>query len=662
MILLQANRVNKRYDGVEVLREASITVRAGDKIGLVGPNGAGKSTLLRILTGQEAPDEGHVYVKSGVELGYVAQFVGRGEDMRVYDFVAEAKRPVQQLERELRELEAQMSSAALEEDAARFADIAHLYEEKTRRFEALGGYQWEADVRRVLAGLSFPREMYDLPISALSGGQRTRLALARLLASRPDVLLLDEPTNYLDMDTLAWLEDFLSHSEMSLVVVSHDRYFLDRVTRLTVALERGQTRAYPGPYRVYLEMRAAEREEMWRRYEAQQDEIARMEAFIERNIARASTHRRAQSRRRMLERMERLERPPGDDPSLWMRFPVRRTSGEDVLEVRDLAIGQGGQPLARHISFRVQRGMRLAILGPNGVGKTTLLRTLVGELPPLGGWFRFGQGVDLGYYAQEDGGLPPDERVLDVVWNASPELDHTSVRKLLAQFLFRGEDVLKPVRALSGGEQSRLRLCLLMQSGANVLVMDEPTNHLDIPSKEALEAALEDYDGTVIFVSHDRYFIDKLATHVAVLQPDGVAWYIGNYTDYVEKVMENERLRRIEGAEDGPEEGEAGAGGTGSQETSQASPVRRRIRTSEARKLEAEIARWEEAAHRMEREMEQVAREQSEAAVAQEVDRLRELDERYRRLEAEYQRALEQWEAKSLELEELKKALEAWRG
>ncbi|WP_367306533.1 ABC-F family ATP-binding cassette domain-containing protein [Alicyclobacillus acidocaldarius] len=657
MILLQANRVKKSYDGIEVLRGASITVRAGDKIGLVGPNGAGKSTLLRILTGEEAPDEGSVYVKSGVRLGYVAQFIGRGEDMRVYDFVAEAKRPIQQLERELRELEAQMSDPALYEDEARFADIAHLYEEKTRRFEALGGYQWETDIRRVLAGLNFPREMYDVPISALSGGQRTRLALARLLAARPDVLLLDEPTNYLDMDTLAWLEDFLSHGEMSLVVISHDRYFLDRVTRLTVALEGGQTRAYPGPYRVYLEMRAAEREEMWRRYEAQQDEIARMEAFIERNIARASTHRRAQSRRRMLERMERMERPPADDPSLWMRFSVRRTSGEDVLEVRDLAIGHRGQALARHISFRVQRGMRLAILGPNGAGKTTLLRTLVGELRPIEGWFRFGQGVDLGYYAQEDGGLPPDERVIDVVWNTFPELDHTSVRKLLAQFLFRGEDVLKPVRALSGGEQSRLRLCLLMQSGANVLIMDEPTNHLDIPSKEALEAALENYDGTVIFVSHDRYFIDQIATHVAVLKPDGVEWYIGNYTDYLEKVMENERLRRIEGAEDEIEEG-----GGGTREVAEDPPARRRIRSSEARKLEAEIARLEEAAHRMEREMEQVAKEQSEAAVAQEIERLRELDARYRRLEADYQHALEQWEAKSLELEELRKALEDWHG
>ncbi|WP_206880463.1 ABC-F family ATP-binding cassette domain-containing protein [Alicyclobacillus mali (ex Roth et al. 2021)] len=657
MILLQANRVKKSYDGMEVLREASITVRAGDKIGLVGPNGAGKSTLLRILTGEEAPDEGSVYVKSGVELGYVAQFIGRGDDMRVYDFVAEAKRPIQQLERELRELEAQMSDPALYEDEARFAEIAHLYEEKTRRFESLGGYQWEADVRRVLAGLNFPRHMHDVPIATLSGGQRTRLALARLLAARPDVLLLDEPTNYLDMDTLAWLEDFLSHGEMSLVVISHDRYFLDRVTRLTVALEGGQTRAYPGPYRVYLEMRAAEREEMWRRYEAQQDEIARMEAFIERNIARASTHRRAQSRRRMLERMERMERPPADDPSLWMRFSARRTSGEDVLDVRDLAIGHRGQPLARHINFRVQRGMRLAILGPNGAGKTTLLRTLVGELRPIEGWFRIGQGVDLGYYAQEDGGLPPDERVIDVVWNTFPDLDHTSVRKLLAQFLFRGEDVLKPVGALSGGEQSRLRLCLLMQSGANVLIMDEPTNHLDIPSKEALEAALEEYDGTVIFVSHDRYFIDQIATHVAVLNRDGVEWYIGNYTDYMEKVMENERLRRIEGAED---ETEAGGGRT--REVAEEPPARRRIRSSEARKLEAEIARWEEAAHRMEREMEQVAKDQSEAAVAQEIERLRDLDARYRRLEAEYQRALEQWEAKSLELEELRKALEDWHG
>ncbi|WP_304459897.1 ABC-F family ATP-binding cassette domain-containing protein, partial [Alicyclobacillus sendaiensis] len=351
------------------------------------------------------------------------------------------------------------------------------------------------------------------------------------------------------------------------------------------------------------------------------------------------------------------ERPAADDPALWMRFGVRRTSGEDVLEVRDLAIGYGGQALARNIRFRVQRGMRLAILGPNGAGKTTLLRTLVGEIRPLAGWFRFGQGVELGYYAQEDGGLPERERVIDVVWNAYPDLDHTSVRKLLAQFLFRGEDVMKPVGALSGGEQSRLRLCLLMQSGANVLVMDEPTNHLDIPSKEALEAALADYDGTVIFVSHDRYFIDQLATHIAVLRPDGVEWYIGNYTDYIEKVMENERLKRIEGADDAEAESAHAP-----RAASDARPERRRIRSSEARKLEAEIAQWEEAAHRMEAEMERIAREQSEAAIAQEVDRLRDLDAQYKRLEAEYQRALEAWESKSLELEALRKALEDWGG
>ncbi|WP_206922061.1 ABC-F family ATP-binding cassette domain-containing protein [Alicyclobacillus suci] len=687
MIVLQVSHVKKSYDTVDVLLDASLSIRTGDKVGLVGGNGAGKSTLVRIVTGQEQPDAGQVTWREGTTVGYVAQYVDTSEDKSVYAFVAEARAHLEQMEQELRKLERQMADKAIYEDEARFAQVSTAYDTLSRRFEDEGGYAWQTDIRRVLAGLQFPKEMHDMPVSSLSGGQKTRLSLARLLATGPDLLVLDEPTNYLDTETLTWLEQYLKGYSGSVLVVSHDRYFLDQVTTHTVELTQGTTTSYTGNYEAYLEQKMEARLQQAKQFVHQQEEIAKLETFIAKNLARASTTKRAQSRRKMLERMNRIEQPDTDPAKVHLAFSANRPSGRDVLQVNDLAIGYGETVLARNVSFRLERGMRLAILGPNGVGKSTLMKTLLHQLKPLHGSIEVGQHVQFGYYDQEQTDLNPSKTVLSQVWDEHPNMDRTTVRGALAQFLFRGSDVEKPVSGLSGGERSRLNLCRLMLQRANTLFMDEPTNHLDIPSKEALESALIDYDGTLLFISHDRYFIDAIATHVGVLSKDGLTLYIGNYTDYRAKLAENDRLQDIEQTTSATATGKAAQQSRNTKDTrsnttqdkasdkvprrpdgdksfahttGEHSPVsapRRRIRSSDVRKAQEAVARWEQISTTCEVEMEQVATALSEAAQNQDLDQIYELEAKRKALEEQHEEALVRWEQAALELEALEQAL-----
>jgi ATP-binding cassette subfamily F protein 3 len=556
-----------------------------------------------------------------------------------------------------------------------------------------GGYAWQTDIRRVLSGLQFPVAMHGQQVSSLSGGQKTRLSLARLLAAKPTLLVLDEPTNYLDTETLTWLESFLKGYSGSILVVSHDRYFLDEITNQTVELERGITRHYPGNYAAYIDRKMMDRIQQAKKYAQQQEEIAKLEEFVAKNLARASTTKRAQSRRNMLERMERIERPLGDSAQVHVQFEPTRPSGRDVLQVRDLAVGYGTKRLASHISFRLERGMRLAILGPNGIGKSTLLKTLLGQLPALAGTIEFGQHVQIGYYDQEQSDLDESKTVLAQVWDEYPRLDRTTVRSALAQFLFRGEDVDKPVAGLSGGERSRLNLCRLMLQRANTLFMDEPTNHLDIPSKESLERALRGYEGTLLFISHDRYFIDAIATHVAVLNEDGLDWYIGNYSDYRDKVAENERMANIEdevgeGSDEEAARGRqsqpsrqptrraaptAGAAGestglagqtpignppTAGPSEASATSGRRRIRSSELRKLEATVETWETRSAEIETQIAETAQALSDAAQAQDVERIYALEKELEQLHTAQEEALQNWEEAAMALERLQAELD----
>lgn len=541
MILLQASHITKQYEGREVLTDASVVVQSGERVALVGVNGAGKSTLLRILIGEERYDSGDFSVARDINVGYVAQFVDADEDMVVYDYVAQEFAEIYEMEAQLQSYQHAIATPEVYEHEQKFAEVTGAYDRLLHRFEEVNGYAVEARIRRVLDGLQFPKEMHQLPVAVLSGGQKTRLSLARLLATEPDVLVLDEPTNYLDTDTLTWLEDYLRGYEGALLVVSHDRYFLNKVVNVVYELEDGRTTRYTGNYSDYVDEKAARYEADVKRFEAQQEEIARMEQFIQKNIVRATTTKRAQSRRKMLERMTRMEKPSINTPKMAISFTSSRASGKDVLHVRDLVVGYPDKQLPGPLNLFVARSQRIAILGPNGIGKTSFLKALMGHLEPFKGSIRFGTNVDIGYYDQEQSYLHPDKTVLQEIWDEYPSLDRTSVRTALGRFLFRGEDVNKSVGSLSGGERSRLSLCRLMLQGSNTLIMDEPTNHLDLLSKEVLEDALTDYDGTLIFVSHDRYFIDALATHVAVLGDNGFTLYIGNYTDYMRKRADDEK-------------------------------------------------------------------------------------------------------------------------
>lgn len=677
MIVLQLNKIKKSYDAAVIVEDASFIIRSGDKVGLVGANGAGKSTLVRIATGEESPDHGEVTVKDDVTIGYVSQFINANEDATVYEFVATAKAKLRAMEDELRRLEQEMAKPQVYEDESRFEATSAKYDRLSHEFAQRGGYAWQTDIRRVLTGLAFPVDWHDRPVKSLSGGQKTRLSLARLLAMEPTLLVLDEPTNYLDTDTLTWLESYLKSYEGSILVVSHDRYFLDEITNQTVELENGTTTSYVGNYDRYVEQKVQARLQQAKAFAHQQEEIDRLETFVQKNLARASTTKRAQSRRRMLERMDRVESPDGPGAKVHLGFDIGRPSGRDVLLVDDLAIGYRGNQLAQHIKFRLERGMRLAILGPNGVGKTTLLKTLLSQLPALSGSHQFGQHVRVAYYDQEQSNLDGSKTVLSQIWDEHPAMDRGTVRGLLAQFLFRGSDVDKPVTGLSGGERSRLSLCRLMLEKANTLFMDEPTNHLDIPSKEVLEDALVDYEGTLLFVSHDRYFIDSIATHVAVLTEDGLTLFIGNYSDYRNKLAENERLQEILEAEQQKLSQRAQEDANKSQNanvgrdrsgTSTASPEktttaddhsgtqtqgRRRIRSSDVRKAREAVAKFEHAATACEESLTETAEQLSEAAQAQDLDAIRDLEARRISLERKHEETVEAWEVALLELEEL---------
>jgi ATP-binding cassette subfamily F protein 3 len=667
MILLQASHIAKHYEANDVLVDANLTVQTGERVALVGPNGAGKSTLLRIAVRAEEPSAGEVSMAKGTNIGYVSQFVEADEGMTVFQYVAETFRHLYDMEQRLRDMEQEMAKPEVYSDEGRFQQLSAAYDALQRQFAEANGYAVEARVRRVLDGLNFPTAMHDRPVRSLSGGQKTRLSLARLLAWEPDLLVLDEPTNYLDTETLSWLENYLQGYPGALLVVSHDRYFLDKVATVIYELENGKTTRYVGNYSDYVEQKAARLEADLKRYEAQQKEIARQEMFIQKNIARATTTRRAQSRRKMLERMERIEKPNTRTPTLALRFTCAKESGKDVLTVENLVIGYPGKRLPGPLNLSVAKGQRIAILGPNGIGKSTFLKAIVGRLKPQSGLVRWGTNAVVGYYDQEQADLHDHKTVLAEVWDEFPRLDMTTVRTALGRFLFRGDDVEKPVAALSGGERSRLALCKLMLKQANVLVMDEPTNHLDLVSKEVLEDALQDYEGTLLFVSHDRYFVDALATHVVTLDEAGFRVYIGNYSDYVAKVEADKKWQDDTSSSSSGSAGDAPASvrdqrasaeGAAPQAQSEPRAERRHVRSAVVRKLKEKVAAMEQQIADMEERQQAIGNELTEAAASQDVDRTLALQAELDQLMEAYAKLLEEWERQASELEELEQHMQ----
>lgn len=534
MIILSAQHIAKSFGVNAVLRDVSLTVQQGDRIGLVGVNGCGKSTLMRILAGLDAQDGGEISLVRGLRVGYLAQqnMVTSGET--VWNELQKVYEQVFAMEKKLRELEDEMAHAHT--DAQRFAQLSADYDRLTQRFEEADGYSWKSMVSGVLNGLGFKPAQYDQYVDSLSGGEQTRLCLARLLLQKPDLLLLDEPTNHLDMETLQWLENYLAAYKGSVLVISHDRYFLDHVCTGIVEILMGSSEQYNGNYTRYIAQRQERFESRMRAYEIQQKEIERQQAIIARYrmFNREKSIRAAESREKALDRMEKLEKPV-DERAIRFSFEARRRTGEDVLQLTEISKSFGEKHLFHDLTLRVRAGDRVALIGPNGVGKSTLIKIIVGEEQPDTGFIRYGSNVDIGYYDQHQSTLHADKTALDEIWDRFPQMEQSNVRGALGMFLFTGDDVFKPIHTLSGGEKGRVALTALMLRKDNLLLLDEPTNHLDMDSREVLEDALTDFGGTIITVSHDRYFINRIANRIIEMQPDGVTEYIGNYDDYIER-------------------------------------------------------------------------------------------------------------------------------
>ena len=547
MILLQVNQLCKYYGADIILSNIKLEVQTRDRIALVGRNGAGKSTLLKIISGNLSYDSGDIIKPKDVKIGYLAQDTGLESTLSIWEEMLSVFEELRKQEQALRNLEQEMSDPSLFENPIQYEKVLKEYDELQVQFKENGGYQYEADIRSVLHGLNFQSFDYNTKISSLSGGQKTRLALGKLLLSKPDILILDEPTNHLDIDTLSWLEQYLQSYDGAILIVSHDRYFLDEVVNGVYEISRHQIMKFPGNYSFYLDKKAENYERDMKLFEKQQDEVAKLQDFIQRNLARASTTKRAQSRRKQLDRMELMDRPLGDESSATFRFDIEKQSGNEVLNIHSLSIGyEKDAAVSSNINLRVTRGESIALVGPNGVGKSTLLKTIVEKLPALDGELQIGTNVFIGYYDQQQADLTSNKTVLKELWDEYPFKNEKDIRTVLGNFLFSGDDVLKIVSSLSGGEKARLALAKLMLQKANFLILDEPTNHLDLDSKEILENALIDYPGTILFVSHDRYFINRIASKVIELNVEGVTDYLGDYDYYVEKKLEQEELKALQ--------------------------------------------------------------------------------------------------------------------
>ena len=549
MILLTLQNVTKSFAMNTVLKDVNLTLQAGSRMGLVGVNGSGKSTLFRLISGVMEPDSGTISLMKGARVGVLTQDADIQSDLTIQQELERVFEPVREMERRLRDLEAEM--AEKHDDPAAFDQLSKAYARLMDRFEDAGGYEWPSRIQGVLAGLGFARGRENQPANLLSGGEKTRLCLARLLLTQPELLMLDEPTNHLDLQSVEWLEDTLKKYKGTVLVISHDRYFLNSVCDCMAELSMRHLTQYEGNYDRFAVQRQANLERQLKEYKLQQAEIARQEAIIARYrmYNREKSIKAAESREKRLEKMERLEKPVSEQ-KVRFAFETRRRTGDDVMFAKELSKGFEGRTLFEHFNLHLRAGDRVALIGANGVGKTTLLNILTGKLPPDSGTVVYGSNVDLGYYDQHQSGLHPDKDVLNELWDDFPRLEIDRVRGVLALFLLTGDDVFQPIRTLSGGEKGRVALAKLMLRKDNLLLLDEPTNHLDMDSREVLEDALEDFDGTILTVSHDRYFINRVANRVIEMRPDGVSEYLGNYDDYIEK-KRLEALGQLEDATGG---------------------------------------------------------------------------------------------------------------
>ena len=539
-MILACQNIEKSFGGVTLIQNASFHIEDHEKAAMVGINGAGKTTLLRIIMQELPADKGEVILAKGKRIGYLAQHQDLDTDLTIYDSLLQVKQHILDMELQMREIEKQMKYAKADE----LERLMDTYSRLTHNFELENGYAYKSELIGVLKGLGFAESDFSKLVSTLSGGQKTRVALGRLLLSKPDIVLLDEPTNHLDMDSISWLETYLLNYAGAVLIVSHDRYFLDKIVSKVIEIDNGKVSSFSGNYSAYSEKKAMLRKEAYQAYMNQQQEIKHQEEVITKlkQFNREKSIRRAESREKMLDKMEVLEKPSELNASMKIRLEPKITSGNDVLDVKELSKSFPNLPLFSDLSFSVKRGERVAIIGNNGTGKTTILKILNGVIPADSGTFTLGSKVHIGYYDQEHHVLHMEKTIFEEISDDYPKLTNTEIRNLLAAFLFTGDDVFKHISSLSGGERGRVSLAKLMLSEANFLILDEPTNHLDIVSKEILEEALNNYTGTVLYVSHDRYFINKTATRILDLTNHNLVNYIGNYDYYMEK---REELTKI---------------------------------------------------------------------------------------------------------------------
>ena len=655
-MILSCSNISRSFGDNHILKRVSFHIEEHEKAAVVGINGAGKSTLLKIIIGDLAPDEGSVTWAKGASIGYLAQHQDLEGAETIYDALLEVKRPILEMEEHLRNLEQSMKSASGEELEAMLSEYSRL----NHAFELENGYACRSEITGVLKGLGFSEDEFSKPIQALSGGQKTRVSLGKLLLTKPDILLLDEPTNHLDMESIAWLETYLKGYSGSVIIVAHDRYFLDRVVTKVIELDNGTATVFSGNYSAYSDKKAMLRDAQIRAYLNQQQEIRHQEAVIAKlkSFNREKSIRRAESREKMLDKIERLEKPVEINDSMDIRLEPDVVSGNDVLTVTDLSKSFDTQTLFTHGSFEIKRGERIAVIGNNGTGKTTLLKIINGLIPADAGEIRLGAKVHIGYYDQEHQVLHMDKTLFQEIQDTYPNMNNTQIRNTLASFLFTGDDVFKLIRDLSGGERGRVSLAKLMLSDANFLLLDEPTNHLDITSKEILESALNRYTGTVLYVSHDRYFINRTATRILDLTGQSFVNYIGNYDYYLEKKEDVEAAFFAGRGSEAPKSAlgrpaDAGTGASsGTAASSSASDTGAKLdwkaqkeEQARIRKRQNELKKTEDAIHQLETRDSEINELLALEEVYTDVSRLMELNKEKDSISEKLEKLYELWEA-----------------
>ncbi|MCG7420988.1 ABC-F family ATP-binding cassette domain-containing protein [Macrococcus epidermidis] len=637
MILLQASNLTKSYSGENIFSNVKFEVKSNDRIAIVGRNGAGKTTLMKILAGTEDYDTGNLSMAKNIRLGYLTQQMTLNAEGTVYEAMKKPFLHLEKMKQELDKIALYLSEESHNAHTDAYQKKLTSYEKLQQQFEAQDGYLYETKIKTVLTGLNFKPEDFDQKIDTFSGGQKTRLALAEMLLHNPDLLLLDEPTNHLDMDTTAWLENYLTTYDGAIVIISHDRYFLDKVVNTVYDVALGQVQKYVGNYSKFIEQRDQFYEKMQAQYERQQAEIKRLETFVQKNITRASTSGMAKSRRKVLEKMTKIDIPKQDDHSMNLRFNIQKETGNDVLRIDDLAIGYD-TPLAEHLNLDIKKQDAVAFIGPNGIGKTTLIKTIAKQLTALHGDIKYGANLSIGYYDQKQAEFSSNNTVLEELWQYYPTMPEKDIRTVLGRFLFVQDDVKKIINDLSGGEKARLQLAKLSLEENNVLILDEPTNHLDIDAKEVLEDALIHYPGTLLFVSHDRYFINKIATKIFQMTDKGGKLFLGDYSYFIEK--EEERL-----AHESLVEQES------KQITKETTNDDFKANQKERRKLERQLESTEKDIQHLESQISSIEEQLTQPEVFNDHEKSHALNEELIILNQTLEQKVEQWTALELALE-----------